>query len=119
VDVAFDEDSGKWVTGVVIRDSTDGCIAAMQTFLPHVVDAAEAYAFRDGLTLAQQIGPLHVNEASGALPYPLKKKLSLLLNPEGALALGRRRGCRARHRFETCLLHGASSSTLDISMIHP
>jgi hypothetical protein len=43
---------------VVIRDSTGGYIAAMQTFLPHVVDApmAEAYAFHDGLTLAQQIG---------------------------------------------------------------
>jgi ribonuclease HI len=43
---------------VVIRDRTGGYIAAMQTFLPHVVDApmAEAYAFRDGLTLAQQIG---------------------------------------------------------------
>jgi hypothetical protein len=33
-------------------------MAALPTFLPHVVDApmAEAYAFRDGLTLAQQIG---------------------------------------------------------------
>jgi ribonuclease HI len=58
VDAAFDEDSGKGATGVVIRDSTGGCIAAMQTFLPHVVDApmAEAYAFCDGLTLAHQIG---------------------------------------------------------------
>jgi ribonuclease HI len=58
VDAAFDEDSGKEAMGVVIRDSTGGCIAAMQNFLPHVVDApmAEAYAFRDGLILAQQIG---------------------------------------------------------------
>jgi ribonuclease HI len=58
VDAAFDEDSGKGATGVVIRDSSGSCIAAMQTFLAHVVDApmAEAYAFRDGLTLAQQIG---------------------------------------------------------------
>jgi ribonuclease HI len=58
VDAAFDEDSGKGATGVVIRDSTGGCIAAMQTFLPRVVDApmAKAYAFRDALTLPQQIG---------------------------------------------------------------
>jgi hypothetical protein len=54
VDAAFDEDSRKGATGVVIRDSSGSCIAAMQTFLAHVVDApmAEAYAFRDGLTLA-------------------------------------------------------------------
>jgi ribonuclease HI len=58
VDAAFDVDSGKGATGVVIRDCTGGCIACLQTFLPHVVDApmVEAYAFRDGLTLAQQIG---------------------------------------------------------------
>jgi ribonuclease HI len=33
-------------------------VAAAQVFLPHVVDAhmAEAYAFREGLTLAQRIG---------------------------------------------------------------
>jgi hypothetical protein len=57
VDATFDEDSGKGATSVVIRDSTGGCIAAMQTFLPHMVDApmAEAYASRDGLTLTQQI----------------------------------------------------------------
>jgi hypothetical protein len=57
VDATFDEDSGKGATSVVIRDSTGGCIAAMQTFLPHEVDApmAEAYASRDGLTLTQQI----------------------------------------------------------------
>ncbi|KAK1662852.1 hypothetical protein QYE76_051011 [Lolium multiflorum] len=58
VDAAFDTDSGRGATGVVIRDYTGSFIAAMQTFLPHVVDApmAEAYAFRDGLSLAQQIG---------------------------------------------------------------
>jgi hypothetical protein len=52
VDAAFDTDSGRGATGVVIRDYT-----TMQTFLPHVVDApvAEAYAFWDGLSLAQQL----------------------------------------------------------------
>jgi hypothetical protein len=51
VDVAFDVDSAR----VIIRDYTGQCIAAAQGFLPHVVDApmAEAYAFREGLVLAQ------------------------------------------------------------------
>jgi ribonuclease HI len=58
IDAAFELDSGRGATGVVIRDYTGSCIAALQTFLPHVVDAqmAEAYALRDGLMLAQQIG---------------------------------------------------------------
>jgi ribonuclease HI len=58
VDAAFDGESGKGATGVIIRDHTGAFVAALQTYLPHVVDApmAEAYAFRDGLTLAQQIG---------------------------------------------------------------
>jgi ribonuclease HI len=58
VDAAFDVDSEKGETGVVIRDYTGQCIAASQRFLPHVVDApmAEVYAFREGLVLAQRIG---------------------------------------------------------------
>jgi ribonuclease HI len=58
IDAAFDVDSGRGTTGVVIRDYTGQCVAASQLFLPHVVDApmAEAYAFREGLTLAQRIG---------------------------------------------------------------
>jgi hypothetical protein len=57
IDAAFDVDSGKGATGVVIRDYTGQCVAASQLFLPHVVDAhmAEAYTFREGLTLAQRI----------------------------------------------------------------
>jgi ribonuclease HI len=58
IDAAFDVDSGRGATGVVIRDYTGHCIAASQLFLPHVVDApmAEAYALREGLVLAQRIG---------------------------------------------------------------
>jgi hypothetical protein len=58
VDVAFDVNSDSGFTGVVIRDYIGQCIAASQSFLPHVVDAPldEAYTFREGLVLAQQIG---------------------------------------------------------------
>jgi ribonuclease HI len=58
IDAAFDVDSGRGATGVVIRDYTGHCVAASQLFLPHVVDApkAEAYAFCEGLVLAQRIG---------------------------------------------------------------
>jgi hypothetical protein len=42
---------------MVIKDYKGQCIAASQRFLPHVVNAhmAEAYAFREGLVIAQQI----------------------------------------------------------------
>jgi hypothetical protein len=51
VDVAFDVNSGKSAAGVIIRDYTGQCIAAVQRYLPYVVDApmAEAYALREGL----------------------------------------------------------------------
>jgi len=44
--------------GIVIRDATGECVAVPCCHLPHVTDAAmaEAYALRDGLKLAQQIG---------------------------------------------------------------
>jgi ribonuclease HI len=58
IDAAFDIDSGRGAAGVIIRDYMGHFVAAAQVFLPHVVDAhmAEAYAFREGLTLAQRIG---------------------------------------------------------------
>jgi hypothetical protein len=58
VDAAFDVNSDSGFTGVVIRDYIGQCIAASQIFLPHVVDAPmdEAYTFREGLVLVQQIG---------------------------------------------------------------
>ena len=42
----------------MIRDATGSFIAAAHSYIPHVVDAAmaEAFALRDGLLLAQQIG---------------------------------------------------------------
>lgn len=58
IDAAFDSDSGTGATGAVIRDHTGGFIAAAENFLEHVADApmAEAYALKEGLMLAQQIG---------------------------------------------------------------
>jgi hypothetical protein len=54
----FDIDSGREAIGVIIRDYTGQFVAARNMFSPHVVDApmAEAYAFREGLVLAQTIG---------------------------------------------------------------
>jgi ribonuclease HI len=58
IDAACDIDSGRGAAGVIIRDYMGHFVAAAQLFLPHVVDAhmAEAYAFREGLTLARSIG---------------------------------------------------------------
>jgi ribonuclease HI len=57
IDATFDIDNGRGAAGVIIRDYMGHFVAAAQVFLPHVVDAhmAEAYAFREGLTLAQRI----------------------------------------------------------------
>ena len=56
VDASYDEDVGYRSTGVVIRDG--GVIAAAHSFVPHVIDAlmTEAYALKEGLLLAQNIG---------------------------------------------------------------
>ena len=58
VDAAYDGIKGPASSGAVIRDSTGGFIAASHNYIPHTIDAAtaEAYALRDGLLLAQQIG---------------------------------------------------------------
>ena len=60
VDAAYDGIKGSASSRVVIRDSTGGFIAASHSYIPHTLDAAtaEAYALRDGLLLAQQIGVL-------------------------------------------------------------
>jgi hypothetical protein len=42
IDVAFQIDSGRGATGVVVRDYTGQCIAAANCFLPHVLDAPVA-----------------------------------------------------------------------------
>lgn len=56
VDASFVD--GRGSTGVVIRDSSGGFIAASMSFLPSVLDAtmAESYALKEGLCLANQIG---------------------------------------------------------------
>jgi len=56
VDASFAAGMGS--TGVVIRDSGGGFIAASVSFLPSVLDAtmAEAYALKEGLCLVNQIG---------------------------------------------------------------
>jgi ribonuclease HI len=58
IDGAFDNESGRGAAGIIIRDYMGQFVAAAQVFLPHIVDAhmAEAYAFREGLSLAQRIG---------------------------------------------------------------
>jgi len=58
VDGSFAEITGDGSTGVVIRDNSGGFIAASYSYISHVLDAtmAEAFALRDGLLLAQQIG---------------------------------------------------------------
>ena len=58
VDASYNEAKGAGSTGAVIRDAAGGFIAAAHNYIPHVVDApmAEAFALRDGLLLAQQIG---------------------------------------------------------------
>jgi hypothetical protein len=59
IDAGFDRDS---ITGRIIRDSGGVCIAAANSYLPHVVDTptAEAEALRDGLMLAQQPRLQHI-----------------------------------------------------------
>lgn len=56
IDAAFDDGCGS--SGVVIRDSGGGFIAAANNYFPLVLDAqmAETYALREGLRLAQQLG---------------------------------------------------------------
>lgn len=58
VDASYNAAMGSGSTGAVIRDATGGFIAAAHSYIPQVVDAAmpEAFALRDGLLLAQQIG---------------------------------------------------------------
>jgi hypothetical protein len=58
IDASYDENEGCGSTGVVIRDSIGGMIAATNTYIPHLVDAqmAEAYALKEGLMLAQHRG---------------------------------------------------------------
>jgi len=58
IDASYDENEGCGSTGVVIRDSSGGMIAATNTYIPHLVDTqmAEAYALKEGLMLAQHIG---------------------------------------------------------------
>lgn len=58
VDAAFCEDQGCGSTGAIIRDANGGFIAAVQSFLPHNVDVpmVEAYALKEGLTLAKHVG---------------------------------------------------------------
>jgi ribonuclease HI len=58
IDASYDENEGCGSTGVVIRDSTGRMIAATNSYIPHLTDAqmAEAYAFKEGLMLAQHIG---------------------------------------------------------------
>ena len=58
VDAGFDEIKGSESSAAVIRDSSGGCITASHSFVPYTVNAAlaEAYALKDGLLLAQQIG---------------------------------------------------------------
>ena len=58
VDAAFDEDGGRGSMGSIIRDSNESFIAAAHSYVPHLIDApmAEAYALKEGLMLAQQIG---------------------------------------------------------------
>jgi len=56
VDASFADGMGS--TGVVIRDSSGGFVAALTSFLQSVLDApmAEAYALKEGLCLVNQIG---------------------------------------------------------------
>jgi ribonuclease HI len=58
VDAGFDLDSGTGSTGSIIRDDRGYFIAASSRGIPFVSDAstAEAYALRDGLILAGQMG---------------------------------------------------------------
>ena len=58
VDASYDAAVGVGSTGAVIEDAAGGFIAAAHSYIPHVVDAAmaEAFALRDGLLLAQEIG---------------------------------------------------------------
>nr|TKW18253.1 hypothetical protein SEVIR_5G420100v2 [Setaria viridis] len=60
VDAGFDENGGCGSVGSVIRDCSGGFLAAAHSFVLHLVDAqmAEAYALKEGLMLAQRIGPL-------------------------------------------------------------
>jgi len=58
IDASFDEDNDCGSTGAIIRDGSGGMIIASNTFIPYLVDApmAEAFALKEGLMLAQQIG---------------------------------------------------------------
>ena len=58
VDASYDENRDSGSTGVIIRDCSGDMIVAASRYIPHLVDApmAEAFALKDGLMLAQQIG---------------------------------------------------------------
>jgi ribonuclease HI len=58
VDASFDADTLKGTTGVVIRDSKGGFIAAANSKIEVALDAlsAEAHAIKHGLSLGQSIG---------------------------------------------------------------
>jgi ribonuclease HI len=58
VDASFMADSSQGVVGAVARDYQGSFIAAMCIFLPHVasVEMAEAFAMKEGLTLAARLG---------------------------------------------------------------
>jgi hypothetical protein len=58
VDAGFDENGGCGSVGSIIRDCLGGVLAAIHSFVPHLVDApmTEAYALKEGLMLAQHIG---------------------------------------------------------------
>lgn len=56
IDAGFE--AGRGGTGIVIRDAGGGFVAVVHKYLPHVGDAqmSEAYALKDGLMLAQELG---------------------------------------------------------------
>jgi ribonuclease HI len=58
VDAGFNADAGTGSTGAILRDDTEGFIAASCCGIPFIFDqsSSEARALRDGLILAGQIG---------------------------------------------------------------
>jgi hypothetical protein len=56
-DAAVEADSRRVNTGVAVKDKEEKCIAADQSFLPHVIDAPmESFMHFEGLMPAQHIG---------------------------------------------------------------
>ena len=88
IDASYNEDLGCGSTGAIIRDSSGGMIAASNSFIPYLVDAlmAEAFAFKEGLMLAQYIGGDQLIVQTNCMEvFEIMKSEGFIANPAAAI----------------------------------